>query len=93
MHQATIFREDESEAIPIQQVMKTWAGMEGYIHAFQTLTIAGGKWPAACSGRSTPLINNESTAQFDKPWKNVEAGTPEESFQALTGIKIWPSTS
>jgi hypothetical protein len=75
--------------------MKTYGGVDIWIHIFLTSALAGGEWTAPLHGRFTPLPPGEKDpgTHWKGRWMDFTTGLDDvekRKFLALPGLKIRP---
>jgi hypothetical protein len=70
--------------------MKTYGGVDVYIHIFLTLALVGGKWSASCPGRFTSVERAYGT-HWIGGWMDPRAGLDDmekRKFLTLPGLEL-----
>jgi hypothetical protein len=71
--------------------MKTYVGVDVWIHIFLTSALAGGECSASRTGRFTP--GEKSPTHWIGCWVDPRAGLEKRKFLTLPGLELQPVAS
>jgi hypothetical protein len=72
--------------------MKTYGGMDVYIHIFLTSALVGGEWSTSCPGRFIPG-ERAPGAHWIGGWVDLRAGLDyleKRKYLTLSGLELRP---